>query len=79
MVASTVRSENNTAYEVGFKADLFDDTFRLNAAAFYYDYKDLQVHTLVNPPGGLPADVLDNAQKSTIKGVDVQAIAKPAG
>jgi iron complex outermembrane receptor protein len=72
-----VRSENNNAYEVGFKADLFDDTFRLNAAAFYYDYKDLQIHTLVNPPGGLPADVLDNAQKATIKGLDVSAVAKP--
>jgi len=72
-----VRSETNTAYEVGFKADLLDDTFRLNASAFYYDYKDLQIHTLVNPPGGLPADVLDNAQKSTIKGIDIEAVGKP--
>ena len=72
-----VRSENNKAYEIGFKSDLLDDRLRLNASAFYYDYKDLQVHTLVNPPGGLPADVLDNAQKSTIKGIDVEAIAKP--
>ena len=72
-----VRSENNNAYEIGFKSDLFDDTVQFNAAAFYYDYRDLQVHTLVNPLGGLPADVLDNAEKSIIKGVDVEAIAKP--
>ena len=72
-----VRSENNKAYEIGFKSDLFDDTIRLNASAFYYDYKDLQVHVLTTPTGGLTADVLDNAQKSTIKGIDVEAIAKP--
>lgn len=71
-----VRSETNTAYEVGFKSDLLDDTFRLNASAFYYDYKDLQLHTLVQG-AGFPVDVLDNAQKATIKGVDVEAIAKP--
>ncbi len=72
-----VRSENNKAYEIGFKSDLLGDTLRLNASAFYYDYKDLQVHVLTTPPGGLTADVLDNAQKSTIKGIDVEAIAKP--
>ncbi|MCE9522431.1 MAG: TonB-dependent receptor [Alphaproteobacteria bacterium] len=72
-----VRSETNNAYEIGFKADLLDDTFRLNASGFYYDYKDLQLHTLVQQPGGFPVDVLDNAQKATIKGVDVEAIAKP--
>jgi iron complex outermembrane receptor protein len=73
-----VRPEKNNAYEVGLKADLLDDTLRVNVAGFYYDYKDLQVHTLVNPPGGLPTDVLDNAQKSTIKGIDLDVVSTPA-
>ncbi len=31
------------AYEAGVKTDLMDGRLRLNAAAFYYDYTDLQV------------------------------------
>lgn len=30
------------AYEVGFKTDWFDNSLRLNGAAFYYDYSDVQ-------------------------------------
>jgi len=29
-------------YEIGFKSDFADDRFRLNAAAFYTDYQDVQ-------------------------------------
>lgn len=32
-------SDETLAYELGFKADLFDRRLRLNAAAFYTDYK----------------------------------------
>ncbi len=31
------------AYETGYKAKLLDDRMQFTAAAFYYDYKDLQV------------------------------------
>ena len=73
-----VRPETNHAYEAGLKADLLDDALRLNVAAFYYDYKDLQIHTLVTPDDAVTTtDVLDNAQKATIKGIDVEAVAKP--
>ena len=34
--------EQLDAYEVGFKATLFDGLARLNGAAYYYDYKDYQ-------------------------------------
>ena len=30
------------SYELGFKADIFDDRARLNASFFYYDYSDFQ-------------------------------------
>ncbi|MFJ4374010.1 TonB-dependent receptor [Pseudomonas japonica] len=41
-----VKPEKLLAYEVGFKSDL-SDTLRLNAAAFYYDYRDQQYQSQV--------------------------------
>ena len=35
--------EKLDAYEIGFKSDLLSRRLRVNAAAFYYDYSDLQV------------------------------------
>ena len=35
----TVEGEDMIAYEIGFKADLFDRKLRLNMAGFYSDYK----------------------------------------
>jgi iron complex outermembrane receptor protein len=35
------------AYELGFKATLFDGRATLNGAAFYYDYKDFQAFRIV--------------------------------
>jgi outer membrane receptor protein involved in Fe transport len=37
------RPEKLDAYETGLKSTLFDRRVRLNGAAFYYDYKNLQV------------------------------------
>jgi iron complex outermembrane receptor protein len=34
------------AYEIGLKTDLFDGNARLNAAAYYYDYKDYQAFSM---------------------------------
>jgi iron complex outermembrane receptor protein len=34
------------AYEIGLKSDLFDGNARLNAAAYYYDYKDYQAFSM---------------------------------
>jgi len=35
--------EELDAFEVGFKSTILNDTTRFNAAAFYYDYSDMQV------------------------------------
>jgi iron complex outermembrane recepter protein len=51
-VASQIQpfgTEELTAYEVGFKSDWFDHTLRVNVAAFYNDYKDIQVVLLSCP------------------------------
>ncbi|MGO4610745.1 TonB-dependent receptor, partial [Variovorax sp. 2RAF20] len=39
--------ETVDAFEVGAKSEFLDRRLRLNAAAFYYDYQDLQVYTVI--------------------------------
>jgi iron complex outermembrane receptor protein len=77
-IAPPVKPEKLTAYEVGFKSELFDRMVRFNVAGFYYDYRDLQVQSLANagPGGGLIA-ILNNAAKARIKGVDVELVVAP--
>lgn len=60
--------ETLDAYEVGFKSDLFDQRLRLNAAGFYYDYKNLQVTRYSN--GIL---LLYNGAGAEIYGMDLDA------
>lgn len=43
VTAPFYRPEQLDAYEVGLKSTLFGRRARLNSAAFYYDYKDIQV------------------------------------
>ena len=40
---SSFDPETVESYEIGFKSDLFDNKVRLNVAAFYTDYDDLQI------------------------------------
>jgi iron complex outermembrane receptor protein len=37
------KKEELNAFEVGYKSTIFDGSTRFNAAAFYYDYSDMQV------------------------------------
>jgi iron complex outermembrane receptor protein len=57
--------EDVTALEVGAKSDLLDGRLRLNGAAFWYDYEDLQVSTFIN---GLT--LTTNAAEATILGAE---------
>jgi iron complex outermembrane recepter protein len=43
------KPENLDAFEVGLKSQLLDARLTANVAAFYYDYKDLQVFTFIPP------------------------------
>ncbi len=70
--------ENLTTYEVGVKSTFADGRARVNIAAFYSDYEDMQV------PGSLPVDTdgdgtnddfigtVTNAGKATIKGIEAE-------
>ncbi|MEM7781267.1 MAG: TonB-dependent receptor [Pseudomonadota bacterium] len=63
------------AYEVGFKGDLFDDRLRLNIAAFYYDYDDLQVFVFRDDPTTPQSDfaqLTENAASARILGAEIE-------
>jgi len=52
-VTAVFDSENLTAYELGFKSILVDDTLVLNLSAFYNDFKNIQAQsfTILDLPG----------------------------
>lgn len=72
---SRVDAERNDAYEIGLKTYLLDRRLRLNTAAFFYDYKDLQVFTL-EPGTPVPFQRLQNAD-AQIFGAEFEATARP--
>ncbi len=75
---TAVRQKELTAYEVGVKAAMFDRRLRINAAAFYYDYRDKQFSTFVlTPIGSVNASV--DIPKSSVKGFDVDVAVVPVG
>lgn len=64
--------ETLTAYEVGTKYLLLDQSLRLNMAAFYYDYKDAQVfNSTPDPIFGIAQNVVENADSLEIYGADI--------
>lgn len=72
-----VDSESIDAFEVGLKSDLFDRRLRLNLAAFYYDYRNLQVFSLEpDPNGAAPIQRLQNAD-AEIYGAEIDIQARP--
>nr|ART36076.1 B360 [uncultured bacterium] len=64
-----VRPETLDAYEIGFKADLFDRKARFNASTFHYNYKNIQlVRAVAGPPQIL------NATSGEINGIDAELV-----
>jgi iron complex outermembrane receptor protein len=60
--------ETITAYEIGMKSDLLERRLRLNAAAYYYDYKDLQLSSFEDT-----TIVTRNAASATDAGFELNA------
>lgn len=74
---NAVDSEAIDAFEVGLKTDLLNRRLRFNAAAFYYDYRNMQVFGIEgNPNGGVPLQRLQNAD-AEIYGAEVDIHARP--
>lgn len=68
-----IKPETLDAYEIGLKSDLLDRKLRINGAAFYYDYSNIQLTRFVD---GLP--ILTNGPTAKIYGLDADLTARPA-
>lgn len=72
-----VTQESVTSYEAGIKAGLFDRKVQLNAAAFYYDYKNKQVRGKTFDPVFGILDILTNVPKSRVMGAEADLTVRP--
>ncbi|KEQ53914.1 TonB-dependent receptor [Sphingobium chlorophenolicum] len=72
-----VTQEELTAYEAGIKARLFDDKLSINAAGYYYDYKDKQLITYTTDPLVGLVSQNNNVPKSSVKGFDADITFRP--
>lgn len=65
---SVAEPETSTSFEMGVKADLWDNRARINAGVFYYEVEDQQL-TAVG--GSSNANILINAEESVGKGFEL--------
>lgn len=68
--------EKVTSYEAGLKSDWFGGKLRVNAAAFYMKYDDLQIQRGVLV-GGRIITLVSNAAKATSQGIELDFVARP--
>lgn len=68
----TFDDEKIDAYEIGAKTAFADEKLIINGSAFYYAYEDYQVFQI-----NFPSASIVNAPESTVKGVELELIAKP--
>ncbi|MEQ9271350.1 TonB-dependent receptor [Marinobacter salarius] len=74
---SPVTQEEVLATEVGVKTYLADRQLRVNAAVYYYDYKDKQLFSKVIDPLFGPLVQLDNAPESEVQGFEIDVAFAP--
>lgn len=72
--ANTFSAEELWAYEVGAKTQFFNRRLTFNIAGFYYDYKDIQVRSVVAPG----VTLVNNAASATVRGVEAELVVRPA-
>ena len=73
--AGSYKPEHLTAVEVGAKSKLLDNRLQLSASLFHYDYKDMQLNSVVcrTADPSTCGSVTTNAANSKIKGAEVEA------
>jgi iron complex outermembrane recepter protein len=67
------KAETLSSWEVGTKTEWFERRLRVNGAAFFSNYRDLQI-TVIGPAG---ADIVQNAGHVQISGVEGEIDAEP--
>ncbi|WP_162875633.1 TonB-dependent receptor [Sphingomonas crusticola] len=70
---SVVKPEYLVDYEIGAKTEWLDNRLRVNASLFHYDYKDMQVNSVVAGQSNL----LTNAATGKVDGGELQIDALP--
>lgn len=70
--ATPFAPEELIAYETGVKSDFLGHSMRLNGAAFYYDYKNQQVQTVLYDRVSGRVGKIDNVPKSHIYGAELE-------
>ncbi len=71
-ISAFVEPETVDSFEIGVKGLFLDKSLSLNAAAFYYDFKDMQLAKTVAAPGGGFGSFLENAGKSEVTGLELE-------
>jgi len=71
-----LRPEEITNLEVGLKADI-SPRFRINAAVFNYDYKDMHISTLFVRPNGSVVARIQNAGRAKRYGGELELTSRP--
>ena len=74
---SVLQPETNLAFEIGAKTSWLDNTLQLNAAAFSYDYTDMQVFVLQPIAAGSPLSKESNAGKAIDRGGEITLKSAP--
>jgi iron complex outermembrane receptor protein len=69
--------ETLTAYEIGFKSDVFDRKLRLNVAAFINDYSNIIFTNNAPTPTSASNATPTNIGTATFKGVEAELTARP--
>ncbi len=77
--SQSVQPEVMWAYEIGLKSSWMDNSLQLNAAVFYYDWKDLQsFQPLFNLAAGFAVPQLLNVPEASMLGGEVEVQWIPA-
>jgi len=67
-----------TTFEVGVKSEFADRRVRLNAAAFFMDYTDMQLGSISADASGNLILIIGNAAKAEVKGFEADLTALPS-
>jgi iron complex outermembrane receptor protein len=74
---NTFRPEQVTDYEIGAKTEFLDRKVRLNLAAYYSDYTDIQRSIFIPSAGGAIETAIQNAASGHVKGVEAELTVRP--
>nr|WP_089217716.1 TonB-dependent receptor [Sphingomonas laterariae] len=70
------KPEKVDSYEIGFKSRLLDNKLQLNIAGFWDEHKDIQL--AVFTAQGAASSIVRNAGAARIRGIELEAIVRPA-